>query len=101
MQALLPPPPLRQLTLGQGLNREEVLRLCVRGVHDVRRDHDSLRRESYRFGMAKGFDMCRADYPLRREFSSLSVNCPAGETELAAWLHGAGFQQVSEARVDG
>ncbi len=97
LHTLLPPPPLRQLTLGQGLGHEEALRLCVRGVHDVRRDHDSLLRESRRLGMAKGFDACRADYPLRREFSSLKVGCPASDAELAGWLLGAGFQQVGQA----
>lgn len=94
LEALLPSPPLRRLTLGSGLAPEEALRLCLRAVHDVRRDHDSLRRESRRQGMAKGFDACRASYPLRREFSTLEVALTEPDDALAALLVGAGFRLV-------
>ncbi|QTF93977.1 4-phosphoerythronate dehydrogenase PdxB [Halomonas sp. BM-2019] len=92
---LLPPPPLRRLELGPGLAPEEALRLCIRAVHDVRRDHDSLLRESRRQGMARGFDACRANYPLRREFATLEVALAEPDTGLAALLAGAGFSVVS------
>ncbi|QJQ98521.1 4-phosphoerythronate dehydrogenase PdxB [Halomonas sp. PGE1] len=92
LDALLPSPPLRRLALGPGLEPEEALRLCLRAVHDVRRDHDSLRRESRRQGMAKGFDACRANYPLRREFSTLEVELTEPDAALAALLTGAGFR---------
>ncbi|MGM1051523.1 MAG: 4-phosphoerythronate dehydrogenase PdxB [Pseudomonadota bacterium] len=88
---LLPAPPLRRLVLGPGLAPEEALRLCIRGVHDVRRDHDHLLRESRRQGMAKGFDACRATYPLRREFATLEVVLTEEDEGLAALLSGAGF----------
>lgn len=89
---LLPPPPLRRLELGPGLAAEEALRLCLRAVHDVRRDHDSLLRENRRQGMAKGFDACRAHYPLRREFATLEVTLAEPDAALAALLAGAGFR---------
>ncbi|WP_444984796.1 4-phosphoerythronate dehydrogenase PdxB [Halomonas mongoliensis] len=92
LDALLPSPPLRRLALGPGLEPEEALRLCLRAVHDVRRDHDSLRRESRRQGMAKGFDACRANYPLRREFSTLEVALVEEAEGLSALLAGAGFR---------
>ncbi|WP_253443980.1 4-phosphoerythronate dehydrogenase PdxB [Halomonas sp. Y3] len=92
LDALLPSPPLRRLALGPGLDPEEALRLCLRAVHDVRRDHDSLRRESRRQGMAQGFDACRANYPLRREFSTLEVELTEPDAALAALLTGAGFR---------
>lgn len=95
LDALLPSPPLRRLALGPGLEPEEALRLCLRAVHDVRRDHDSLRRESRRQGMAKGFDACRANYPLRREFSTLEVELTEPDAALAALLGGAGFRVVT------
>lgn len=94
LEALLPPPPLRHLTLGPGLDPEEALRLCLRAVHDVRRDHDSLRRESRRQGVAKGFDACRANYPLRREFSTLEVELTEPDAAQAALLAGAGFRMA-------
>lgn len=92
LEALLPPPPLRRLELGPGLDPEEALRLCVRAVHDVRRDHDSLLRESRRQGMARGFDACRASYPLRREFATLEVALAEPDDALAELLVGAGFK---------
>ena len=106
LDALLPPPPVSSVRLGDapatGLETEDVLRLCQRMVYDVRRDHDSLQRESQRLGMAPGFDFCRANYPLRREFATLMINQePGAETQQgesekpAPLLCGAGFQVAS------
>lgn len=92
LQALLPAPPLRRLELGPGLAPEEALRLGIRGVYDVRRDHDSLLRESRRQGMSRGFDACRAGYPLRREFATLEVALTEENQSLAALLAGAGLR---------
>ncbi|MCH4562692.1 4-phosphoerythronate dehydrogenase PdxB [Halomonas sp. EGI 63088] len=89
---LLPPPPVSHLVLHGGHEAEEALRLCARAVHDVRRDHDSLLRESRRRGMARGFDACRASYPLRREFSTLEVTLNEKAHEMAPLLEAAGFR---------
>ena len=88
---LLPPPPVSSVMFGDalasGLETEDMLRLCQRAVYDVRRDHDSLQREGHRLGMARGFDTCRAHYPLRREFSTLAIGRPVeGTTEKPAPL---------------
>ncbi|MDI5933954.1 4-phosphoerythronate dehydrogenase PdxB [Halomonas kalidii] len=88
---LLPSPPVSRLVLQGGLEAEEALRLCARAVHDVRRDHDSLLRESRRQGMARGFDACRARYPLRREFATLEVELRQEARRLSPLLEGAGF----------
>ncbi|MDN3554671.1 4-phosphoerythronate dehydrogenase PdxB [Halomonas maura] len=92
LEMLAPPPPVASLTLGGGHEVEEALRLCMRAVYDVRRDHDSLIRESRRQGAAKGFDACRASYPLRREFATLTVALRPGAAALAEPLRAAGFQ---------
>ncbi|APE31773.1 4-phosphoerythronate dehydrogenase [Halomonas aestuarii] len=92
MDDLAPPPPVARLVLDSGLSPEEALRLCMRVVHDTRRDHDSLHREARRQGMAKGFDDCRARYPLRREFATLEIGLREGAREWAALLAGAGFR---------
>lgn len=89
---LAPPPPVARLVLDAGLGPEEALRLCLRAVYDVRRDHDSLHREARRQGMVKGFDDCRARYPLRREFTTLDIELLEGALELAPLLSGAGFR---------
>lgn len=89
---LSPPPALASLRLEQALPVDEALRLCARAVYDTRRDHDSLQREVLRLGMARGFDRCRADYPLRREFATLDVQLAGDATSLYAPLNAAGFQ---------
>ncbi|QTP58578.1 4-phosphoerythronate dehydrogenase PdxB [Billgrantia antri] len=91
---LLPQPPLSRLRLQGGLDADEALRLCLRVVYDVRRDHDSLWHESRRLGMAQGFDACRANYPLRREFSTLAVELGGDAQRLEPWLSGAGLVPV-------
>ena len=93
---LLPSPPLSRLGLAGGLDDEEALRLCSRAVYDVRRDHDSLWRESRALGMAKGFDACRGVYPLRRELSTLQVALDSAAHGLAPMLKAAGFQTLVE-----
>ncbi|MEQ6916664.1 4-phosphoerythronate dehydrogenase PdxB [Halomonas aquatica] len=93
---LAPPPPVARLVLDGGLSSEEALRLCMRVVHDPRRDHDSLHREARRLGMAKGFDGCRTHYPLRREFASLELSLREGALGLAPLLTGAGFRVATD-----
>ncbi len=92
---LLPPPPLKRLELGEGLDPEAALRVCLRAVYDVRRDHDALRRECRRRGMAQGFDACRTSYPLRRELATLEVGMAEGDPGVATLLEGAGFRPSS------
>ncbi|MEQ6887896.1 4-phosphoerythronate dehydrogenase PdxB [Halomonas sp. CS7] len=96
MDDLAPAPPVARLALEAGLSPEEALRLCLRAVYDSRRDHDSLHREARRQGMAKGFDGCRARYPLRREVASLEVALGEGARELRPLLAGAGFRIAAD-----
>ncbi|MGM0544265.1 MAG: 4-phosphoerythronate dehydrogenase PdxB [Pseudomonadota bacterium] len=88
---LSPPPALASLRLEQALPEDEALRLCARAVYDTRRDHDSLQRDVLRLGMARGFDRCRADYPLRREFATLDVQLSGDAVALEEVLLAAGF----------
>ncbi|WP_168014831.1 4-phosphoerythronate dehydrogenase PdxB [Halomonas salinarum] len=88
---LAPPPALPSLTLDAGLTLWEALRLCVRACYDVRRDHDGLRRYQRERGLAAGFDAYRSEYPLRREFSTLTIRLRPGASTLAPMLAAAGF----------
>ena len=63
----------------------------MRAVYDVRRDHDALQRQTLQQGMRKGFDDCRVNYPLRREFATLNVQLSGQAVELEGVLRGAGF----------
>ena len=89
---LCPRPALSALTLQQAMPIEEALRLCMRAVYDVRRDHDALQRHVFHQGVKKGFDDYRANYPLRREFATLRVLLENDATVLEAPLLAAGFQ---------
>lgn len=88
---ICPPPALASLHLQHALPPEDALRLCMRAVYDVRRDHDALQRQTLHHGMRKGFDDCRANYPLRREFATLTVKLSGGAVALEEVLRGAGF----------
>jgi erythronate-4-phosphate dehydrogenase len=88
---ICPPPALTSLHLQHALPPEDALRLCMRAVYDVRRDHDALQRQTQHHGMRKGFDDCRANYPLRREFATLNVQLSGEAIALEGVLRGAGF----------
>lgn len=89
---ICPPPVLTSLHLQHALPAEDALRLCMRAVYDVRRDHDALQRQIQRHGLRKGFDDCRANYPLRREFATLNVQLSGESVVLEGILRGAGFR---------
>ncbi|MDQ7727168.1 4-phosphoerythronate dehydrogenase PdxB [Halomonas sp. SpR8] len=88
---ICPPPALASLHLQHALPPEDALRLCMRAAYDVRRDHDALQRQTLHHGMRKGFDDCRANYPLRREFATLQVQLSGEAVALERLLRGAGF----------
>lgn len=92
---ICPPPALASLHLQHALPPEDALRLCIRAVYDVRRDHDALQRQTQRHGMRKGFDDCRANYPLRREYATLTVQLSGEAVALEGMLRGAGFNVIS------
>lgn len=93
---ICPPPALASLHLQHALPPEDALRLCMRAVYDVRRDHDALQRQTQYHGMRKGFDDCRANYPLRREFATLNVQLSGEAIALDGMLRGAGFGVMVE-----
>ncbi|WP_447555767.1 4-phosphoerythronate dehydrogenase PdxB [Vreelandella sp. EE22] len=93
---ICPPPALASLNLEQALAPEDALRLCMRAVYDARRDHDALTRQIRRHGPAKGFDDCRANYPMRREFATLNVRLYGDALVLENLLRAAGFGVLIE-----
>ncbi|MGS2743032.1 4-phosphoerythronate dehydrogenase PdxB [Halomonas sp. LS-001] len=100
LEDICPLPPLGGLILQQAMPTEEALRLCIRAVYDPRRDDQRLKREMRQHSAGKAFDLCRADYPLRREFATLEVTLREGAVTLAPMLSAAGFRvagsQVTE-----
>lgn len=93
LEQLAPPPWLRTLAIGAETPPQEALALCARACCDVHRDKAGFLHYIRRFGTARGFDRYRAEYPVRREFSTLGVEL-VGDDEhgLGSLLEAAGFR---------
>lgn len=89
---LKPDPWLRKIVLTAWAPPLEALALCVRACYDVRRDMVGFERYRRRLGMAAGFDRYRAEYPARREFSTLRVDLKKNAGELRDAIEGYGFK---------
>ena len=89
---LKPDPWLRKIVLTPWAPPLEALSLCTRACYDVRRDMLAFDRYRRRMGMATGFDAYRAEYPLRREFSTLRVELKQNKGGLRDALEGFGFK---------
>lgn len=89
---LKPEPWLRKLVLTAWAPPLEALSLCVRACYDVRRDMVGFERYRRRLGMAAAFDRYRAEYPVRREFSTLRVDLKKNTGELRDAIEGFGFK---------
>ncbi|MCK2041877.1 4-phosphoerythronate dehydrogenase PdxB [Chromohalobacter sp. TMW 2.2308] len=89
---LKPDPWLRKIVLTPWAPPLEALSLCTRACYDVRRDMLAFDRYRRRMGMASGFDAFRAEYPLRREFSTLRVELKQNKGGLRDALEGFGFK---------
>lgn len=87
-----PEPWLRKLVLTAWAPPLEALSLCVRACYDVRRDMVGFERYRRRLGMAAAFDRYRAEYPVRREFSTLRVDLKKNSGELRDAIEGFGFK---------
>lgn len=82
----LPLPAISNITLAPNFNESDIARL-VHLIYDVRRDDGILLRNlAY-----DGFDSLRKNYPVRREFSTLTVH--GNNAQLAA-LNQLGFTTV-------
>ncbi|ATG57621.1 MULTISPECIES: 4-phosphoerythronate dehydrogenase [Pseudoalteromonas] len=80
----LPVPAITQVAIAESFTEQDIARL-VHTIYDVRRDDGILLRhlESY------GFDSLRKNYPVRREFSTLTVK---GDGSQLAALGQLGFK---------
>ncbi|MBZ9557362.1 MULTISPECIES: 4-phosphoerythronate dehydrogenase PdxB [unclassified Modicisalibacter] len=87
-----PDPWLRKLVLTEWAPPLEALSLCVRACYDVRRDMVGFERYRRRLGMAQAFDRYRAEYPVRREFSTLRVDFKKNNNDLREAIAGFGFK---------
>lgn len=94
-RSILPPPPVSGLTFSDSISDEQAIYQAVTVCYDPRRDDAALRRSLKQANPAAAFDLLRKQYPIRREFATLTVTVPAQRTHLAAQLAGLGFQVVT------
>lgn len=88
LDTLLPAPEFGRITLYGPLDQSTLKRL-VHLVYDVRRDDAPLRKVA---AIAGEFDKLRKNYPERREWSSLFVQCD--DLQAATLLQKLGFNAV-------
>ncbi|MGB0937281.1 MAG: 4-phosphoerythronate dehydrogenase [Colwellia sp.] len=73
LQDFLPKADISSIVLNKNGLSEQVLNQLVKLVYDVRRDDTIFRQQL----SSQGFDNLRKNYPVRREFSSVSLLCSA------------------------
>ena len=88
----LPKPPVTQLCFSDNITDAAAIQMAVLACYDPRRDDVALRAIAQAKDKRLFFDGLRKDYPVRREFNSLTVQIPAHRIILARQLNGLGFQ---------
>jgi erythronate-4-phosphate dehydrogenase len=76
----VPPPSVPEITIDcQHLHKQDVVKLAINHTYDIRSDDERLRMSVH------SFEKQRADYPLRREFTSYTVRLlnPSGGVQRA------------------
>jgi erythronate-4-phosphate dehydrogenase len=90
----LPAPPHPTLTVDRkGTHREDVLRELALKTYDIREDDARMRclLDMSEAERAKHFDRLRKEYPVRREFWSVTVDLSPGLEDMEPMLAGVGF----------
>jgi erythronate-4-phosphate dehydrogenase len=85
----LPPPPVTQLSFSNGIDENRAIFLAITTCYDVRFDDSAFRLT--RSIPSQIFDQLRKNYPIRREFSNLTIQIPQRES-IAQQLQGLGFK---------
>ncbi len=79
-------PLVKSPNIDQTLDEKSLLKTLIHYVYDVRRDDEIFKQNL----SEKGFDWIRKNYPIRREWSSISVECT--DSKIGALLKSLGFQ---------
>lgn len=90
----LPPAPVTALTFSDRLDPIRAIFLAVTTCYDIRQDDAMLRLITNANRSGEFFDQLRKNYPIRREFSCLSLKIPQMYREVASQLRGLGFKVI-------
>jgi len=88
----LPEPPVTRLCFSDNITAAAAIQMAVLACYDPRRDDLALSSIVQAKDKPLFFDRLRKNYPVRREFSSLTVQISAHQALLAQQLKGLGFQ---------
>jgi erythronate-4-phosphate dehydrogenase len=96
----LPPPEITRISLNGSGSIEELLHAAVRQCYDIELDDQHLRAvlDIPADMRARYFMKLRSGYRVRREFSSVRVDVPAGCESLRELMDAVGFQEDGERR---
>ena len=90
---MLPEPDLVHVGFATGANFDDVFPRLVQVAYDIRRDDRLLRRAIAKTDrISESFDWLRKNYPVRREFSSLTVKMRRNDTANTSMYEAAGFK---------
>ncbi|MDP0563103.1 MAG: 4-phosphoerythronate dehydrogenase PdxB [Candidatus Endonucleobacter sp. (ex Gigantidas childressi)] len=96
--AITPIPPLRMMGFVDNSTVENVTSTAIRAVYDIRRD-DAWMRQLLLMDKDKArhaFDRMRANYPVRREFSTLRIKLKRCSEEVREKISSLGFNVIDE-----
>lgn len=90
-QAQLPSAAIQQLGFSEQLEPQQAIATAILANYDVRRDDAQLRLITQHPHPTSYFDQLRKEYPIRREFSCLTIQLPTAKSDLAAQFRDLGF----------
>jgi erythronate-4-phosphate dehydrogenase len=91
-QPQLPAAAIQLIGFSEQFEPEQALATAILSTYDVRRDDAKLRLMGQSSKPTHYFDQLRKNYPIRREFSSLTVQLPKIRAELAKPFETLGFK---------
>ncbi len=92
LKDFLPDPPLKSLVFTNTIADSAAIFKAVMACYDIRQDDAKLRLITQQKQIGAFFDHLRKHYPLRREFSCVTIDVPSEKQQLAIWLRGLGFK---------
>ncbi|MDP0588518.1 MAG: 4-phosphoerythronate dehydrogenase [Candidatus Endonucleobacter bathymodioli] len=96
--AITPIPSLRMMSFIENSTVEEVASAAIRAVYDIRRDDAWMRQFLLmdKDEAKRAFDLMRANYPVRREFSTLRIKLKRCSDEARKKISSLGFHVFDE-----
>jgi len=93
-QQVLPPAPLHSLQFSEAATAKYIIETAILNCYHIRDDDRRMRTLLRAENKATLFDLLRKNYPIRREFSTVTLHIPATQNHLKACLAALGFRII-------